>query len=134
MSQNQVAAIIGSDGPQPCDSDWLIIPCASNVGTIRDGPYPCVDRICGGTFNSEVSLTPATLLSTVKPFRLIYHTDGAEYPDDASNHGFCLNYIQQPCTNLLNRAWLSLWYYYLIKIWFCYENFNEFYLKNHFVL
>lgn len=36
---------------------------------------------------------------TVKPFRLWFHTDNVEAPVDVGNRGFCLNYIQQPCTN-----------------------------------
>ncbi|KAK6629389.1 hypothetical protein RUM43_003206 [Polyplax serrata] len=104
LGQNQVAAIVGTAGPQSCNSDWLIIPCASNVDRIKEIPYTCVDRICGGTFNSEVSLNPSTVYSTVKPFRLIYHTNGVEYPTDVANRGFCLNYVQQPCTNVLNRS------------------------------
>lgn len=36
---------------------------------------------------------------TVKPFRLWFHTDNVESPIDIDNRGFCLNYVQQPCTN-----------------------------------
>lgn len=39
---------------------------------------------------------------TVKPFRIIYHTNNVEFPNDQSNRGFALNYVQQPCTNILN--------------------------------
>jgi len=41
------------------------------------------------------------LLGTVKPFRLIFHTDSTEGPGDIGNKGFCLNYVQQPCTTKL---------------------------------
>jgi len=35
----------------------------------------------------------------VRPFRLNFHTDGVEAPNDIDNRGFCLDYVQQPCTN-----------------------------------
>jgi hypothetical protein len=39
---------------------------------------------------------------TVKPFRVTVHTNNAEAPNDVGNRGFCLNYVQQPCTNNLD--------------------------------
>lgn len=39
---------------------------------------------------------------TVKPFRLTVHTNNVEAPNDVGNRGFCLNYVQQPCTNNLD--------------------------------
>ncbi|XP_014249299.1 uncharacterized protein LOC106666516 [Cimex lectularius] len=102
MSQNPTTSMIGGLGPTACSGDWVIIPCAMNVGRSPSSPPVCVDRICGGTFNSEVSTTQATVYSTVKPFRLVVHTDNVEAPNDIGNKGFCLNYVQQPCTNKLN--------------------------------
>ncbi|BET02403.1 Hypothetical protein NTJ_15221 [Nesidiocoris tenuis] len=98
---NVATSAIGSTGPNSCTADWVIIPCAQNVGRLPTAPPTCVDRICGGTFNSEVSTTDATIYSTVKPFRIVVHTDNVEAPNDVGNRGFCLNYVQQPCTNKL---------------------------------
>ena len=64
LGQNPVTSMVGGVGPNACNADWLIIPCASNVGRVNTGTAStCVDRICGGTFNSEVSVTPATVYS-----------------------------------------------------------------------
>ncbi|KAL1117066.1 hypothetical protein AAG570_004394 [Ranatra chinensis] len=99
-SQNEVTSMVG---PNACTGDWVIIPCASNVGRVLGpGAPPCVDRICGGTFNSEVSTSETTVYSAVKPFRLAVHTDNVEFPNDVGNRGFCLNYVQQPCRNRLS--------------------------------
>ncbi|XP_059476250.1 uncharacterized protein LOC132197164 isoform X2 [Neocloeon triangulifer] len=100
--QNQVTSMVGSVGPNSCNGDWIIIPCAANAGRAPSIEPTCTDRICGGTFNSEVSTVPATVFSTVKPFRIIYHTNNIEFPNDQSNRGFALNYVQQPCSNILN--------------------------------
>lgn len=59
----------------------------------------CEDKICGGTFNAEVSSVERTVSSNVRPFRLAFHTDSVEAPNDIDNRGFCLDYIQQPCVN-----------------------------------
>lgn len=53
----------------------------------------------GGTFNAEVSNVERTISSNIRPFRLAFHTDSVEAPNDVDNRGFCLDYIQQPCTN-----------------------------------
>ncbi|XP_073976186.1 uncharacterized protein [Rhodnius prolixus] len=100
--QAPVTSMIGGIGPNSCASDWIIIPCAMNQGRPPSSPPVCADRICGGTFSSEVSTTAATVYSTVKPFRIVVHTDNIEAPNDMGNKGFCLNYVQQPCTNKLN--------------------------------
>ncbi|XP_077301690.1 uncharacterized protein LOC143922340 [Arctopsyche grandis] len=97
-----VPAMIGSSNtPNSCPADWLAIPCVSNIGRPPTAAPSCTDRICGGTLAAEVSLQQATIFSTVKPFRLSFHTDGVEAPNDSGNRGFCLNYVQQPCTNTL---------------------------------
>ena len=82
------------------------MPCATNshLPTRQNGtPYVCVDRICGMVFNS-VSTSPGTtsvpVTSYSKPFNIRVHTDsteGSTTPAEASNRGFCLNYVQQPC-------------------------------------
>ncbi|KAJ9583664.1 hypothetical protein L9F63_021994, partial [Diploptera punctata] len=100
QGQTAVSSSTGTLGPNSCNADWLIIPCATNVG--RTGLPACIDRICGGTFNTEISTTPSTVISTVKPFRLTVHTNNVEAPGDVGNRGFCLNYVQQPCTNNLD--------------------------------
>ncbi|KAM3969070.1 uncharacterized protein ACR2FA_003721 [Aphomia sociella] len=99
-SNGPVNAMIGSGaGPNNCANDWLLVPCAANVGRIQPAQALCTDRICGGTFSADLSMQPSTVLSTVKPFRLWFHTDNVEAPVDIDNRGFCLNYVQQPCTN-----------------------------------
>ena len=64
LGQNSVASSVGSVGGNACNMDWLIIPCASNVGKLSGGQSTCVDRLCGGTLNSDVSTIPATIYST----------------------------------------------------------------------
>ncbi|XP_033186435.1 uncharacterized protein LOC117155010 isoform X2 [Bombus vancouverensis nearcticus] len=94
----QIASMTGA----ACQTDWLTIPCASNTGRLPTSMMTCIDRICGGTFNAEnQNLNASSVISTVKPFRLIFHTDSVEAPNDVGNRGFCLNYIQQPCTTKL---------------------------------
>lgn len=53
----------------------------------------------GGAFNAEVSAVDRTVSSNIRPFRLAFHTDSVEAPNDVDNRGFCLDYVQQPCTN-----------------------------------
>lgn len=37
---------------------------------------------------------------SIRPFRLAFHTDAVEAENnDIDNKGFCLDYVQQPCTN-----------------------------------
>ncbi|CAK9796676.1 hypothetical protein ANTPLA_LOCUS925 [Anthophora plagiata] len=94
----QIASMTGA----ACQTDWLSIPCASNAGRLPTAMMTCVDRICGGTFNADnQNLNGSSVISTVKPFRLMFHTDSIEAPNDLGNRGFCLNYIQQPCTTKL---------------------------------
>lgn len=56
-------------------------------------------NIPGGAFNAEVSNMDRTVSSNIRPFRLAFHTDSVEAPNDVDNRGFCLDYVQQPCTN-----------------------------------
>ncbi|XP_076390413.1 uncharacterized protein LOC100883843 isoform X1 [Megachile rotundata] len=94
----QIASMTGA----ACQTDWLTIPCAFNTGRLPTSMMACVDRFCGGTFNAEnQNLNASSVISTVKPFRLIFHTDSIEAPNDVGNRGFCLNYVQQPCTTKL---------------------------------
>lgn len=45
--------------------------------------------------NDEFSI-PAN----IRPFRMAFHTDAVEAANgDMDNRGFCLDYVQQPCTN-----------------------------------
>ncbi|XP_066147836.1 uncharacterized protein [Euwallacea fornicatus] len=97
-----VSSMVGSTGTANfCPNDYLIIPKAINVNRVGFGSRPqSVDRICGGVFNAEISQIPATVLSTVRPFMMVFHTDAGELiSQDLNNRGFCLNYVQQPCTN-----------------------------------
>lgn len=58
-----VQAMVGSQGANSCPLDYIIIPCASNVGRAINAVPACQDRLCGGTFSAEVSLNPATVQS-----------------------------------------------------------------------
>ncbi|EDV50629.1 uncharacterized protein LOC6544783 [Drosophila erecta] len=102
-SNNPVATMVGGGGGMPpnlngCTSDWLLIGCIRSADRIP--PLPgCEDRVCGGTFSAEAGMLAKTVQSSVRPFRLYFHTDGVEAPNDIDNRGFCLDYVQQPCTN-----------------------------------
>nr|XP_018903764.1 PREDICTED: uncharacterized protein LOC109034848 [Bemisia tabaci] len=100
LGQNPVASQLGSTGPNSCNMDWLVIPCTSNTGRISTSQTTCVDRLCGGTLSAEISTIASTIYSNVRPFRISYHTNNVESPTDMGNRGFCLNYIQQPCTSI----------------------------------
>lgn len=91
-----------------CTNDWLTIPCATNTNdpTAQNGtPVVCVDRICGQVFNSVQTgaNTPnVPVYSYSKPFHIYVHTDSVEAssnPPESLNRGFCLNFVQQPCTS-----------------------------------
>lgn len=122
----------GTQGtPNSCINDWLLIGCARVADRLPQS-NTCEDRICGGTFNAEVSSMSKTVTSkslykyfqkkiqiiffrflcnfllgicdrsiagSLRPFRLHFHTDAVEAPNDIDNKGFCLDYVQQPCTN-----------------------------------
>ncbi|XP_059094264.1 uncharacterized protein LOC131889223 isoform X1 [Tigriopus californicus] len=97
---------LGSVVGTSCNTDWITIPCAtnSNSPTQTGTPSICVDRICGMVFNSVTTAAGSPSVpvnSFVKPFNINVHTDGLEgtsTPAQTSNRGFCLNYVQQPCT------------------------------------
>lgn len=40
-----------------------------------------------------------SFIGNVRPFRVAFHTDAVESPMDMDNRGFCLDYVQKPCTN-----------------------------------
>ncbi|CAG9864677.1 unnamed protein product [Phyllotreta striolata] len=99
-SNNRVPAMVGSTGNSNyCQSDYLIIPMASNVGRPATGLSSSVDRICGGVLAADVTTMPTPVRSNVRPFHMYFHSDGVEAPNDIDNKGFCLNYIQVPCAN-----------------------------------
>ncbi|XP_065162415.1 uncharacterized protein [Atheta coriaria] len=101
-NNNAVPAMVGSTGTGNfCQNDYLIIPMVMNVGRPVTGASATVDRVCGGTLAADVTLQSTPVRSNVKPFRLYFHTDARETPQDQGNRGFCLNYVQQPCTNTL---------------------------------
>ncbi|TMW47765.1 hypothetical protein DOY81_007150 [Sarcophaga bullata] len=81
-SNNPVGTMVGG-GTQvtqnACINDWLLIGCMRSA-----------DRIPPLSACEDPS---------VRPFRLYFHTDGIEAPTDIDNRGFCLDYVQQPCTN-----------------------------------
>merc|ERR1712032_950288 len=92
-----------------CSTDWITIPCATNTNDpfAQNGtPVVCVDRICGQVFNSVTTNNPAAgnvpVYSYAKPFHIYVHTDsveGSSSPPETLNRGFCLNFVQQPCTS-----------------------------------
>lgn len=53
LTGNTQATQIVSMTGQSCMTDWLSIPCATNLGRLPSTPMTCIDRLCGGTFNSE---------------------------------------------------------------------------------
>lgn len=64
LGQNPVQANVGSVGSSPCNSDYLIIPCVSSKqGPVASGMNTCVDRLCGGTLNTDYSTIPTTVMS-----------------------------------------------------------------------
>lgn len=100
-SNMAVQAMVGGGtqgAPNSCMHDWLLIPCAK-VADRMPTASTCEDKICGGVFNAEVSSVERTVVSTVRPFHLAFHTDSVEAPMDVDNRGFCLDYVQQPCTS-----------------------------------
>ena len=65
-----------------------------------------LSRICGQVFNSVTTNNPAAgnvpVYSYAKPFHIYVHTDsveGSSSPPESLNRGFCLNFVQQPCTS-----------------------------------
>lgn len=53
----------GSQGtPNSCTADWLLIGCA-RVADRLPVSNTCEDRVCGGTFNAEVSSVERTVTS-----------------------------------------------------------------------
>lgn len=58
--------MVGSTGTGNfCQSDYLIIPMASNVGRPPTGPAS-VDRICGGTLSADITLISTPVRSEYK--------------------------------------------------------------------
>lgn len=64
-SNSIVNSMVGSGTqgtPNSCTNDWLLIGCAK-VTDRTPIPNTCEDRICGGTFNAEVSTVDRTVQS-----------------------------------------------------------------------
>lgn len=64
-SNMAVNAMVGSGtqgAPNACVNDWLMIGCA-RVADRLPQTSTCEDRICGGTFNAEVSAVEKTVTS-----------------------------------------------------------------------
>lgn len=64
-SNMAVNAMVGGGtqgAPNACVNDWLMIGCA-RVADRLPQTTTCEDRICGGTFNAEVSSVEKTLTS-----------------------------------------------------------------------
>jgi len=59
----QATQIVSMTGTS-CMTDWLSIPCATNLGRLPLTSMMCVDRLCGGTFNSETqNLNGSSIIS-----------------------------------------------------------------------
>ena len=111
-------------GDTTCTSDWISIPCAttSTAGSAQQaaGATPskrtrvkhkslslllgtCVERLCGDVFCSMANSPAANcpVYSFVRPFTINVHLDSDEQSDGtpSNNRGFCLDYVQQPCTS-----------------------------------
>jgi len=97
-----------------CTTDWVAIPCAttSTAGSSKQAvgstPGTCVDRLCGEVFCSVTSSAAGNssshcpVYSYIRPFTLRLHFDSDEALDgsmEKRNRGFCLDYVQQPCTS-----------------------------------
>lgn len=57
-SNTVVGTMVGVGGgslPNACGNDWLLFGCVKTVDRVQPQPNYCEDRICGGTFNAEVS-------------------------------------------------------------------------------
>ncbi|XP_032778287.2 uncharacterized protein LOC116917041 [Daphnia magna] len=101
-----IGALVGAT---TCNTDWLTIPCASDNGrAIQRGNTVCQDRLCGDAFASVVQATSGTVITSVRPFQVTVHFDAFEaivptsltnVQGQFNNRGFCLSYIQQPCTS-----------------------------------
>ncbi|KAG4081151.1 hypothetical protein HA402_014599 [Bradysia odoriphaga] len=66
-SNGVVNSMVGSGtqgAPNSCTNDWLLIGCAKVTDRIPI-PNTCEDRICGGTFNAEVSTVDRTVQSKI---------------------------------------------------------------------
>jgi len=99
----------GTNVGAACSTDWLAVPCATNTlsPTVQSDSSVCVDRICGMVWNSIAQAQSTTLSTTtsvksfVSPFNILVHTDATEgsgSPEDTLNRGFCLDFVQLPCS------------------------------------
>ena len=116
-------------GDTTCTTDWISIPCAptstaenslqasgstpgdnnTNADNIKTFLFhileTCVDRVCGEVFCSVTNHPSPSMhcpiYSFVRPFAIRVHLDADEADDGtpANNRGFCLQYVQQPCTS-----------------------------------
>lgn len=73
LTGNTQGTQIASMTAAACQTDWLTIPCASNLGRLPTAMMTCVDRICGGTFNAEnQNLNASSVVSKyLSPFHCI---------------------------------------------------------------
>lgn len=60
--------MVGSTGSANfCQTDYLIIPMATNIGRPMTTGYPSsVDRICGGVLSADITLQPTSVRSKCK--------------------------------------------------------------------
>lgn len=62
-SNTAVTSMVGATGsPNGCINDWLLIGCARVADRLPQSNI-CEDRLCGGTFNAEVSMMEKTVTS-----------------------------------------------------------------------
>jgi len=98
-------------GDTTCTTDWISIPCAttstagSAIQASGSTPGTCVERVCGEIFCSVTNHPSPSkhcpIYSFVRPFAVRVHLDANEEDEGtpANNRGFCLQYVQQPCTS-----------------------------------
>lgn len=74
-SNMAVNSMIGSGtqgSPNTCTSDWLLIGCARVADRLPQSPT-CEDRLCGGTFNAEISSMDKTVMSMPLHYYYYYY-------------------------------------------------------------
>jgi len=100
-SYTSTSAAAASFTDSACSTDYLLIPCATNVLNrfINSDSSVCAMRMCGGVFNSiNAQVNSLPVYSSSTPYQLRYHTNDKEASDgDQGNLGFCLQYQQSAC-------------------------------------
>lgn len=87
----QATQIVSMTGTS-CMTDWLSIPCATNLGRLPLTPMTCVDRLCGGTFNSETqNLNGSSIISEYTCCNVMIQFFYNDFYNDYNDSDFFLN-------------------------------------------